>query len=201
VVRWALRSFSREGRRPKILDVGTGAGRHALFLAGEGFECSACDLSVEGLKEVARVAADKGLAIATQQCSADNLACYDTASFDGVVCFGVLYYLPYAQIAATLKEIHRVLKPGGKFLAVTRSDQDDRLRGAKQIAPFTHVLEALDKDAPSDLETGMPIVFLPADEIRRLLASFEIKDLGRMRVTHNGFSDDDWVIDAVKPLT
>lgn len=200
VVRWAFRSFSRDGHSAKILDVGTGAGRHALFLAGEGFACSACDLSAEGLKEVARTAADKGLAIATQQCSADDLKYYDTGSFDGVLCFGVLYYLTHAQIGAAMREMHRVLKPGGRLLVVTRSDQDGRLRGARQIAPFTYVLEAIDKTAPSDVETGLPLVFLPADEITRLMASFEIKDLGRMRLTHYGFSDDDWVIDAVKPL-
>ncbi len=109
--------------------------------------------------------------------------------------------MSHAQLAAALNEIHRVLKPGGKFLAVTRSDQDDRLRGAKQLAPFTYMLESLDKDAPSDFEEGLPMVFLSADEVRRLMAAYELRDLGRMRVTHHGFTDDDWLIDAVKPLT
>jgi 2-polyprenyl-3-methyl-5-hydroxy-6-metoxy-1,4-benzoquinol methylase len=47
VVRWAFRELDRAAvLKAKVLDVGCGAGRHSLFLAGEGFDTYACDISL-----------------------------------------------------------------------------------------------------------------------------------------------------------
>jgi SAM-dependent methyltransferase len=200
VVRWTFRNFQRGATRPAhILDLGTGAGRHAIFLASEGYACSASDMSGEGLKHLDAVARERGLVIKTQEGPAHDLSCYADGSFDGIVCFGVLYYMSHALIEKTVDEMYRVLRPGGRLLCVTRADGDGRLRCARQIGPFTYVLDNLDAHAPSDIEKGLPMVFLPSAEVARLFGKFDMADLGRMTVTQGGFSDDDWIVDALKP--
>jgi SAM-dependent methyltransferase len=48
-----------EGR---ALDIATGTGRNALFLAGQGYEVDALDQSVEGLRIARETAAERGVA-------------------------------------------------------------------------------------------------------------------------------------------
>jgi SAM-dependent methyltransferase len=50
-----------------------------------------------------------------QQCAGPLLPFADS-SFDRVTCIEVLEHIPQAQRRATLREVWRVLKPGGKFI-------------------------------------------------------------------------------------
>lgn len=198
VVRWAFRSFARSGAaKPKLLDHGCGGGRHALFLAEEGFEAHACDVSRSGIEAVKARAEARGLAIDARV--ADDLSVYPDAAFDGVLSFGVLYYLPYRDAVAAIDAVHRILRPGGRFLCVTRTDRDGRLLQAEPAAaPFTARLSGISADGPSDAEAGMEMLFFPREEIERLFAGFAELTIDRMSYVHGEFADDDWVISATK---
>jgi SAM-dependent methyltransferase len=50
------------------------------------------------------------------------------ASFDFVLCWGVLHYLVAETVPDALSEILRVLKPGGRVFLTLRSDADTHLR-------------------------------------------------------------------------
>ena len=52
----------RTGERPRVLDLGCGAGNHALFCAENGAEVVAADFSTSALEVVAQRARDSGLA-------------------------------------------------------------------------------------------------------------------------------------------
>jgi methylase of polypeptide subunit release factors len=96
------------GRPPgKALDIGTGEGRNALFLAAEGWEVTAFDISDVGLK-LAREAADrKGLKLSALIADADHFD-YGRQRWDLVV--GMYMH---AVITRNADKITDSLKPGG----------------------------------------------------------------------------------------
>ncbi|HMA50115.1 MAG TPA: class I SAM-dependent methyltransferase [Magnetospirillaceae bacterium] len=199
VVRWTFGNLPRRAgeQPPRVLDLGCGAGRHALFLAAEGYEAYASDISRSGLDELQKTALARGLVVRTELTS--DLSCYKPVFFDAVISFGVLYYMSYEAATACIAAVHRILKPGGKFLCVTRTDQDGRRHDAiVQPAPFTWRLGGLSTDAPSDAEAGMDMLFLPRSQIERMVSMFARTTIDRMSYRHGDFIDDDWVVSAEK---
>ena len=200
VVAWTFRNFKKElSSQYKLLDLGCGAGRHAIFWASEGYSASACDFSLTGVYETEKSAEQKGLHIQTRQCEADELP-YNDNEFDGILCYGVLYYLPYERYRKAVQEIHRVLKPGGKAFIVTRTADDSRAVQAEKIDAHTYILNKLDSFAPSDSESGMLMTMLGLQEVSDVFGGFCDVNIDRCTMTsHNGkFVDDDWYVYVVK---
>ncbi|MDP9293038.1 MAG: methyltransferase domain-containing protein [Actinomycetota bacterium] len=101
----------------RILEVGPGTGHYTLDVAaalGPGGRLDAFDLQPEMLELVSRRAAERGLGnIVTRQGDARALP-YEDASFDGAFLVTVLGEVPDQD--AALRELRRVLKPGGRLL-------------------------------------------------------------------------------------
>ena len=102
----------------KILDLGCGTGRIAFGLEQLGY-CSitGADFSagmVEGAKIIAEGSASK---VTFQQADARAMP-WENGEFDGVIFgFNGFFMIPgYEERLKALKEIHRVLKPGGRFV-------------------------------------------------------------------------------------
>ncbi len=200
VVRWAFRYLNRaQPSDVKVLDLGCGAGRHSLFLASEGFDVSACDISAAGIEHLEKVAQERGLRIKTHRCAAHDLGAYKSDSFDAVLYFGVMYYLSLKHARSSLREAHRVLKPGGRLFCATRTDNDSRRSHATEVGPSTWRLSSLGANAPSDSEAGMDMLFFASDEIPDLFTAFVDLQIDRIAVTHDGFRDDDWLVFGRKP--
>lgn len=105
----------------RVLDVGCGAGRVAVALAGRGFQVDATDVEarvIEQAKEfAARSDANVDFSVADFQ-KADPR--FPDESYDAVVCSEVLEHVePWRDIVAN---IDRVLKPGGLFILTTPND-------------------------------------------------------------------------------
>jgi ubiquinone/menaquinone biosynthesis C-methylase UbiE len=99
----------------KALDLGTGTGKWALYLAEKGHEVVAVDLAKEMLKVASMKADIADLKIAFIHSNAENLP-FENESFDIVLAMGDL--LSYARDPIkVLNESHRVLKIGGSLLA------------------------------------------------------------------------------------
>lgn len=99
-----------------VLDLGTGSGRHLQYLNTLPLRAFGCDYSWEAIKELPH----------TLQAHAAELPFRD-ASFDIVLCWGVLHYLPAEEIPALTSEVWRVLKSGGRFFLTVRSNLDTHL--------------------------------------------------------------------------
>jgi len=78
--------------RPKLLDLGCGEGRNAVYFAGFGFEVVGLDLSKSGLEKTEKLAEDTNVHVKTIQ--ADILTYNITEVYDIVFSTGTLHYLP-----------------------------------------------------------------------------------------------------------
>ncbi len=100
------------GGTPRLLDAGCGTGglMASISRALPGARCFGFDLSPVAL-ELARTRAGRPLARAT----IESLP-FAAATFDGVVSADVLYHAAVGDDAAALRELARVVRPGGVVL-------------------------------------------------------------------------------------
>lgn len=117
--------FPKHGQ---ALDVATGGGHTALWLAKRGFAVTATDLSAKMLENTARLAADDGYKIETRQHPAETLP-YPDASFDVVTCRVAAHH--FSAPEDFVRESARVLKPGGYFLLIDGTVPDDQPEAAE----------------------------------------------------------------------
>jgi len=107
--------------RSKVLEYGCGAAGMSIYLANQGFQVVACDLSVKALK-IAKYNSDRHLSSDTKQnlsslrADAFNLPFQDN-SFDIVMSYGLLEHLSLEPLRQMLVSVVRVLRPGGLFIA------------------------------------------------------------------------------------
>ncbi len=117
-IRKELRKRIPSRRKVKVLDVGTGVGQNATFLArhlSSNSEIWSIDPSGEVLASARTALGKKASRIRFVQASADKLDFADS-SFDVVVSVMVMHHIEDPQ--AVLKELTRVLKSGGRLLVV-----------------------------------------------------------------------------------
>ncbi|MBA3431556.1 MAG: class I SAM-dependent methyltransferase [Actinobacteria bacterium] len=95
-----------------VLELGCGAARWSIALAGRGAEPTGIDLSERQLEVARRLVDESGAPVSLVQASAEELPFAD-ASFDIVFCdHGAM---TFADPYATVPEVARVLRPRGQF--------------------------------------------------------------------------------------
>jgi len=87
------------------LDVACGAGRHAVWLAENGWNVTACDVSLEGLRRARALATERGVRLSLY-CQDLETASLPANHFHLIVCF---FYLQ-RELFSSLKA---ALRPGG----------------------------------------------------------------------------------------
>jgi SAM-dependent methyltransferase len=103
----------------KVLNIGVGGGLFEEIASREGFEIHSLDPSeraIEGLRKRLNIG-DRARVGYCQTIPFGN------DEFDAVVMSEVLEHLDDATLAASLTEIHRVLRPGGVFLGTVPADE------------------------------------------------------------------------------
>jgi SAM-dependent methyltransferase len=153
----------REGER--VLDVACGTGvvtRLAAEQVGTGGHVVGLDLNPGMLARARTTLPRNGAAVEWEEGDAGALP-FDAATFDAVFCQLGLQYFPDRQQAA--REMHRVLKPGGRLVVLV-------WRALAHSPGFAALATALERHVSAAAAAVMraPFVFGDTtDELRRLL--------------------------------
>jgi ubiquinone/menaquinone biosynthesis C-methylase UbiE len=118
------------------LDVATGGGHTAIYLASRGFSVTAADISQAMLENASKLAAERGLSIETRLHEAEKFP-YSDGSFDLVSCRVAAHH--FSDRVAFVREVARVLKSGGHFLLIDGSVPD----GEPEAEEWIHQVEKL----------------------------------------------------------
>lgn len=104
------------------LDIATGGGHTALWLARHGWKVTAGDIAPRMLQNAAKLCAEAGLTIETKLFPAEELPFAD-GTFDLVASRVGAHH--FSSPAMFVTGVARVLKPGGRFLLIDGSVPDD----------------------------------------------------------------------------
>jgi ubiquinone/menaquinone biosynthesis C-methylase UbiE len=122
-----------EAKGQVFLDFACGNGEKAMLAAASGAELALgfdiSDVSVQNCREEAK---RRGLANARFfQADAENTMLPDN-SIDRIICSGMLHHL---DLSYAFPEIRRILKPGGKVLAVEALDYNPAIKLYRMMTP------------------------------------------------------------------
>ena len=166
----AMVSLLRARGFSRVLDVGCGIGRHARYLAGEGFTCAGIDASQTGLDFARHEAAAAGLQIDFREAAFYELP-FEAHSFDGLIAWNVIYHGDGEVVQRAIDEFARVLVPGGVYVGTLLSRRNRAYGRGREVRPDTFVVY----DATDD--KVHPHFYADAASLLKLHRGFEILDL------------------------
>ena len=98
-------------RHIRLLDIGCGEGRNAVFFARNGYDVSAFDVSAKGVEKTLKLAERCGVRVNAFQ--ADLLAFRLEDEYDILFSTGVLHYIPPELRAEVFGNYKQFTRPGG----------------------------------------------------------------------------------------
>lgn len=128
-VKQFIQYFPKKGR---ILELATGLGSDALFLAGQGFDVMATDFSQPVLNKL-KDTAGNNTSIKTKHFDLSDLFPFEDQSFDGLYAHLALHYFNRQTTQQIFDEIFRVLKPGGIIAVLLNSKTDSEYGKGEQL--------------------------------------------------------------------
>lgn len=199
VVQFVFRNFERSGKE-RVLDLGCGAGRHVVFMGKEKIIPYGIDFSDEGISYTKEMLQQYGMKqyVDNMQVGTIEKLPYRDNFFDGIICYGVLYYLSYEKINQVIAEIKRVLKKDGKFLIVVRSIEDYRYNKKNEMIDNKHtvIIQENDENKCAYSENGMLMHFFDDKEIKKLFSEFNNLKIDFVKESHDNqkFYDCNYIL-------
>jgi len=104
----------------KVLDLGSGTGRHAIYLAKNGFKVYGIDISDEGIKITKNWLKENNLKADLKVGSIYKKLPYKDNFFDAIISTNTLHHERIETIRKAICEIERVLRSGGLIFITVR---------------------------------------------------------------------------------
>ena len=155
--------FKKEGVQ-KVLDLGSGVGRHTILFAKEGFDVYGLDPSPSGFKYTRNWLKKEKLSPKLILGEMTKLP-FDTDSFDLIVAWNVIYHGTTKIIDATINEIIRCLRNKGYFLCTLISTKHNKFGQGREIEKNTFIIE-------EEEEKSHPHHYFNKEEINRFFNRF-----------------------------
>jgi DNA-binding transcriptional MerR regulator len=130
--------YFKEHKAQKVLDLGCGMGRHSMYLAKQGFDVTACDISKKGLEITKKKAKKAGYDIDTVCCDMRELPFADD-TFDAILCVWVSGHGNLQDMKKHADEMLRVVKPNGIIFVDYPSKDDERYGIGTEIDENTFI--------------------------------------------------------------
>lgn len=163
--RKAAEIFKKEGNT-KILELGAGQGRDAIFFARSGFQVYALDYSESGVKAISQEAGALGLSRSLIGICHDvrKPLPFDDGFFEG--CYSHMLYcmaLTTTELQFLSDEVTRVLRPGGLNIYTVRHTNDPDYgkgihRGEDMYEVGGFIIDFFSKEKVQHLARGWEIV-------------------------------------------
>lgn len=156
--------FKKEGCH-KILEIGCGQGRDAIFFASEGYEVWAIDYSQQAIQQLADKADEEGATMTLGVHDIRKPLPFPDASFDAVYSHMLFTMeLSEEEVSFGLRECRRILKPGGLNIYSVRNDNDPHYGKFLQVG-----------DDMWQNPMGFVVHFFSKDKVRRLSSGYQIE--------------------------
>jgi tellurite methyltransferase len=153
----------------RILDLGSGAGRHLVYLAQQGYQVVGMDCAENGLSASRTWLEQQGLQSSLVRADMTALPFADQ-SFDALLSIHVIFHNTLALIQRSLNEIDRVTRPGAPICLTFQSTLSYRYGSGQEIEPGTFLPEI-------GIDAFIPHHFSDFTEICQLLRAFDIRKI------------------------
>lgn len=160
--------LAASGRR-RVLDIGCGLGRHAVYLAARGFEVTAVDNAPAAISACQQNLSEAGLSAAVVHMEMTDLHSLE-GEFDGAAAVMVIHHARRATLARIIDHITQKLAPAGLFVWETATPKHFHCGRGKEIEPGTWV-------NPDHPEGPIPHHYATEEEVRELLGEYDILSL------------------------
>lgn len=199
VIRFVARNFYHHVPRSAVnlLEVGCGTGANVWYMAREGFHTSGVDGSSKAIDILQKRLNAEGLSADIHLGDITSLP-FGEATFDAVVDCECIYCNNRTHTISILDEIHRVLKPGGRFLSLAFTQDTWGCGCGEPLAGEERTFLNMN-DGPMK-GTGLGR-FASEEDIRALYgARFDIVSLETVRRSCEGRSKyiEEWIITCAK---
>lgn len=123
--------------KSKILDIGCSNGSHVAYLLNQGFDAFGIDISLTMIEEAKKHVPSERLFLMDMHTMED----LGESTFDAVLSITSMLYANKEYLPRVLKQVHRLLKPGGKFLLMMLEGEGDGLikhsNGESEVVTYT----------------------------------------------------------------
>lgn len=196
VVRFLIanRNQANTFQSARCLDIGAGGGRHMKLASELGLAPYGIDISVSGLRHTQGRLGNANIR-PLLACASMTAIPFADCSFDLVVSYGVFYYGTHSDMDRAIREIYRLLVPGGKAFIVVRTTDDYRFGKGERLEPNTFRLNISDTNEFDTVQH-----FLSAEDIPVRFSSYSNVSFEKTETTFAGRSrlDSDWLITVTK---
>lgn len=128
----------------RLLDLGCGTGADCLVLARHGLDVTGADYSQEAVTRAQEKTREEDLPAVFLQADMTQALPFPASHFDAVMSNVAFHSFPDLLLRSILKEISRVLRPGGLFLFHVNSLEDMQYRPKERVQEIEpHSIESL----------------------------------------------------------
>ncbi|HOX10553.1 MAG TPA: class I SAM-dependent methyltransferase [Candidatus Moranbacteria bacterium] len=188
-----IKCFKKNGVR-KILDLGSGTGRHIIQLAQEGFDVYGIDISEEGIKITRKWLKGEKLKADLKIGSMYARLPYKDNFFDAIISIQSFHHERIRNIRKGILEIKRILKPNGFIFMTFRKRKFGKVypngtiveKYGKQKSRYK-VIEARTYVPIEGEEKGLPHYLFNRQLIKKEFNNFKISEIWADKKGHYCF--------------